>query len=82
LFRGLHSVYLHYGLQPRQVTNVTLYTRGFSSFVTSTTAPIATGWSEPVPGRVFPRCEPAPFTAHWKPRLSVSTKLTPIFERS
>ena len=34
----------------------TLYTRGFSSFVTSTTAPIATGWSEPVPGRVFPRC--------------------------
>jgi hypothetical protein len=32
----------------------TLYTRGFSSFVTSTAAPIATGWSEPVPGRDFP----------------------------
>jgi hypothetical protein len=31
----------------------TLYTGGSSSFVTSTTAPIATGWSEPVPGRVF-----------------------------
>ena len=29
----------------------TLYTEGFSSFVASTTAPIATGWSEPVPGR-------------------------------
>ena len=29
----------------------TLFTGGSSSFVTSTTAPIATGWSEPVPGR-------------------------------
>jgi hypothetical protein len=26
------------------------YTGGFSVFVTSTTAPIATGWNEPVPG--------------------------------
>ena len=42
----------------------TLYTRGFSSFVASTAALIATGWSEPVPGRVYPRCGPAPFTAH------------------
>ena len=39
----------------------TLYTRGFSGFVTFTTAPIATGWSEPVPGRDSPRCRPAPF---------------------
>src|SRR5271155_1305625 len=31
----------------------TLCTRGFSSFVASTTALIATGWSEPVPGRVL-----------------------------
>ena len=30
----------------RRVTKVTLYTRGFSRFVTSTTAPIATGRSE------------------------------------
>jgi len=30
----------------------TLCTRGFSSFVVSTAALIATGWSEPVPGRV------------------------------
>jgi len=31
-------------------------------FVTSTAAPIATGWSNPVPGRVFfSRCGPAPF---------------------
>jgi hypothetical protein len=31
----------------------TLCTRGFSSFVASTAALIATGWSEPVPGRVL-----------------------------
>jgi hypothetical protein len=60
-FRGLHSVHSRYGLQTRQVANATLYTRGFSSFVTSTTAPIAPGWSEPDPGREFSRCEPAPF---------------------
>src|ERR1700674_2475615 len=42
----------------------TLYTRGFSSLVASTAALIATGWSEQVPGRVDPRCGPAPFTAH------------------
>ncbi len=30
----------------RRVTKVTLYTEGFSRFVTSTTAPIATGRSE------------------------------------
>ena len=29
-----------------RVTKVTLCTEGFSRFVTSTTAPIATGWSE------------------------------------
>ena len=32
----------------------TLCTRGFSSLVASTAALIATGWSEPVPGRVTP----------------------------
>jgi hypothetical protein len=50
-FRGLHSVYSNYGLQTCQVANATLYTGGFRSFVTSTPAPIATGWNEPVPGR-------------------------------
>ena len=38
----------------------TLYTRGFSSLVASTAALIATGWSELAPGRVYPRCGPAP----------------------
>jgi hypothetical protein len=31
----------------------TLYTGGSDGFVTSTAAPIATGWSDPVPGRDF-----------------------------
>src|SRR5215472_2934722 len=48
----------------------TLYTRGFSSFVTSTTALIATGWSEPVPGRVYPAVDQ---------RLSRRTQL-PVYQ--
>jgi len=59
-FRGLLSVHLRYGLHARQVAFATLCTRGFSGLVASTAALIATGWSEPVPGRVYPRCGPAP----------------------
>jgi len=33
--------------------NATLYTGGSDGFVTSTAAPIATGWSDPVPGRAL-----------------------------
>jgi hypothetical protein len=47
-------------LHARQVAFATLCTRGFSSLVASPAALIATGWSEPVPGRVYPRCGPAP----------------------
>src|SRR5215472_15315832 len=53
LFRGLLSVHSRYGLQTRGVAYATLSIEGFSGFVTSTAAPIATGWSEPVPGRDF-----------------------------
>src|SRR6266404_6243906 len=59
-FRGLLSVHSRYGLHARRVALATLCTRGFSSLVASTAALIATGWSEPVPGRVYPRCGPAP----------------------
>ena|SRR5438876_7116895 len=59
-FRGLLSVHSRYSLHARRVALATLCTRGFSSFVASTAALIATGWSEPVPGRVYPRCGPAP----------------------
>ena len=50
-FRGLLSVHSRYGLHARKVAKATSYTGGFSGFVTSTAAPIATGWSDPVPGR-------------------------------
>ena len=52
-FRGLLSVHLRYGLHARQVAFATLCTRGFSSLVASPAALIATGSSEPVPGRVY-----------------------------
>ena len=43
----------------------TLYTRGSGGFVISTAAPIATGWSDPVPGRVLPPAvDQRLFTAH------------------
>src|SRR5271169_6495770 len=60
-FRALLSVHSRYGLHARQIAFATLCTRGFSSLVASTAALIATGWSEPVPGRVYPRCGPPPF---------------------
>src|ERR1022692_3366635 len=50
----------------------TLCTRGFSSFVASTAALIATGWSEPVPGRVYPAVDHRLFTAHPVIRLERS----------
>jgi len=46
LFRGLLSVHSLYGLHVRQVPYRTFYTRGFSRFVASTTAPVASGRSE------------------------------------
>src|SRR4030095_9122684 len=52
----------------------TLYHEGFSSFVTSPTAPIATGWSEPVPRvGLSPTVNQRLFTAHDKVELSSST---------
>jgi hypothetical protein len=43
----------------------TLYTGGSDGFVASTAAPIATGWSDPVPGRVsHPAVDQRLFTAH------------------
>jgi hypothetical protein len=39
----------------------TLYTEGFGRFVTSTTAPIATGWSDQLPGGIRTHWESTPF---------------------
>jgi hypothetical protein len=52
-FRGLCSAFTDggYGLLARQVAIATPYTGGSDGFVTSTAAPIATGWNEPAPGQ-------------------------------
>ena len=63
-FRGLLSVYSCYGLHTRQVPYRTLYTEGFSRFVTSTTAPIATGWSDSCRVGFAPTGRPCLCTAH------------------
>ncbi len=55
----------------------TLCTRGFSSLVASTAALIATGWSEPVPGRVYPRCGPAPSRRTRLVRYSIGIRKRP-----
>ncbi len=63
-FRGLLSVHSRYGLHTHQVTFMTLYTGGFSRFVTSTTAPIATGWNESCRAGFAPAGKPCLRTAH------------------
>jgi hypothetical protein len=50
---GHLPVHSRYGLHARQVAKATFYIGGFSGFVAFTAAPIATRWSDPVPGRVF-----------------------------
>ncbi len=49
---------------------VALYTRGFSRFVTSATAPIATGWSERCRVGFAPTERPCLCTAHEKVGLA------------
>ena len=68
-FRGLLSVHKHYGLHVRRVTYMTLYTEGFNRFVSSTIAPIATGWSETCRVGFAPTEKLRLGTAHWKSRL-------------
>jgi hypothetical protein len=64
-FRGLLSVHSRYGLHARRIANATFYTEGFSSFVASAAASVATGWNEPAPGRDFsPAEDQRLFTAH------------------
>ena len=45
-FRGLLGVHSRYGLPARGTAHAVLCIEGFGSFVTSTTAPIATGWND------------------------------------
>src|SRR5215472_9918115 len=64
-FRGLLSVYSRYALHARQVASATLYTGGSDGFVSSTAAPIASGWSEPSSrAGLSPAVDQRLFTAH------------------
>jgi len=66
-FRGLLDVHSRYGLSTRRVAKRPVCLEGSDGFVTSTAAPIATGWSDPVAGRelhplktnTYPRRTPA-----------------------
>src|SRR5271157_5271656 len=49
-FRGLLDVHSGYGLSARRVAMRPVCLEGSDGFVTSTAAPIATGWSDPVAG--------------------------------
>jgi len=60
----LLSVHSRYGLHTRQTPHRALFTEGFSRFVTSTTAPIATGWSESRRVGFAPTERPCLCTAH------------------
>jgi hypothetical protein len=53
----------------RRPLNVTCYTEGFSNFVTSMTAPVASGWRVS-PGGAFTHWKAPPFTAHAEGRLA------------
>src|SRR4051812_31907836 len=71
-FRGLLGVHSRYGLHTRAVTvyRDTL-TRGFSHFVTSMTAPVASGWSG-LPGGTYTHWKAPPFHgAHPSETLAV-----------
>ena len=63
-FRGLLGVHACYGLPARGVANATLSIEGFGSIVTSTTAPIATGWSNSCQVGIAPTEERRLCTAH------------------
>ena len=49
-FRGLLDVHSRYGLSARRAALRPVCLEGSDGFVTSTAAPIATGWSDPVAG--------------------------------
>jgi VIT1/CCC1 family predicted Fe2+/Mn2+ transporter len=63
-FRGLLSVHSRYGLHARGVAYVTLSIEGFSDFVSSIAAPIATGWNDSCRAGIAPAEDARLFTAH------------------
>jgi hypothetical protein len=63
-FRGLLGVHSRYGLPARGTAYAVLCIEGFGSFVTSTTAPIATGWNDSCRVGIAPTEERRLVTAH------------------
>ena len=49
-FEACSAFTARYGLLARGVASTTLCTEGFDCFVTSTAAPVATGWNDQLPG--------------------------------
>lgn len=49
LFRGLLDVHTHYGLSVRGIAVTILSIEGFGDIIAAIAAPIATGWSDPLP---------------------------------
>src|SRR6516225_8750839 len=73
-FRGLLGVHSRYGLYTRHVTvfRDALVTEGFNCFVTSTVAPVASGWS----------ISPGGTLTHWKaPPLHGAPRYRPLGRR-
>ena len=69
LFRGLLGVHVSYGLPARGAAFAALSIEGFGSFVTSTTAPIATGWSNSCRVGIAPTEDRHLCTAHKRTQL-------------
>ena len=53
---------------------MTFYTKGFDRFVTSTAAPIATGWSDSCRAGISPTEEPRLRTAHCNDRVILAVQ--------
>ena len=82
-FRGLLGVHACYGLSARGVANATLCIEGFGSVVTSTTAPIATGWSNSCQVGIAPTEERRLGTAHGHTSITIVIDVCPhSLERS
>ena len=73
-FRGLLGVHSRYGLPARGTAYAVLCIEGFGNFVTSATAPIATGWNDSCRAGIAPAEDLYLFTAHCVP---VSGPLAP-----
>ena len=72
-FRGLLSVHSHFGLHVRRVAKATLYTGGSDGFVSSTTAPIATGRSDSCRVGFAPTGKRRLCTAHCNDRVKLGS---------